>query len=119
MNRLSVIVGAVILSGIVATTNAEAKMQNLQMDESVWSITDKYDRTIESLEKINAVDTTLIIPDPKVEALVNGKYKVIKGDTIPEIAEKCDVSVKQIHHLNHITEEQKLTEGRTLQVNVN
>lgn len=117
MNRLSVIIGAVILSGIVATTNAEAKMQDLQMDESVWSITDKYDRTIESIEKINAVDNTLITPDPKVEVLVNGKYKVVKGDTLSEIAEKCDVSVKQIHHLNHISGEQTLTEGRTLLVN--
>ncbi|TDL95386.1 LysM peptidoglycan-binding domain-containing protein [Macrococcus carouselicus] len=117
MNRLAIIVSGVILSGIVATTNAEAKMQNLQMDESVWSITDKYDRTIENIEKMSAENTALITPDPKLEVLVNGKYKVIKGDTVSEVAKKCDVSVRQIHHLNNISREQQLTAGQTLQIN--
>ncbi|GGB12439.1 LysM domain-containing protein [Macrococcus hajekii] len=116
MKRVATIISAVILSGIAVTTNAEAKTQNLQMDESVWSITDKYDKTIENIEKMSAANTALITPDSRLEVLVNGKYKVVKGDTLPEVAEKCDVSVMQIHHLNNISKQYRLVEGQTLQI---
>lgn len=116
MKKVAVIAGTVLATSLIGTAHADAQTHTVKSGESLWSIADKYNTTIEKIQKINKLDSTLITPDQKLEVLVNGKYKVEQGDTLKKIAKKFDVTVKQLKKLNDIDSDKDLKVGDMIKV---
>lgn len=116
MKKVAAIAGAVLATSLIGTAHADAQTHTVKSGESLWSIADKYNTTIEKIQKINKLDSTLITPDQKLEVLVNGKYKVKQGDTLKKIAKKFDVTVSQLKKLNHFDGDKDLKVGHTIKV---
>ncbi|RXK17619.1 LysM peptidoglycan-binding domain-containing protein [Macrococcus sp. DPC7161] len=67
-----------------------------------------------NIKKINKLESNLILPNQKIEVLVNGKYKVKKGDTIKSIAKKYGVKVEKIKKWNKIKSDKDLKVGKLI-----
>ncbi|MCE4957606.1 LysM peptidoglycan-binding domain-containing protein [Macrococcoides caseolyticum] len=105
---------AILATGI--STQANAKEHTVKQGESLWVIADKYDTTIEKIKKINHLESNLIVPDQKLQVLVNGKYEVQAGDTLSKIARQFDVKVSELKKWNHIKSSKALKPGQLLVV---
>lgn len=104
---------AVLVTGLGAT-QVDAKEHKVAKGESLWTIADKYDTTIEKIKKINHLESDVIVPDQKLEVLVNGKYEVKAGDTLGKIARKFDVRITELKQWNKIKSSKELKEGQLL-----
>lgn len=114
MKKLAAITTMAILTTGVATTQADAKEHKVAQGESLWTIADKYDTTIEKIKKINKLESDVIVPDQKLEVLVKGKYEVKDGDTLGKIARKFDVRITELKKWNKIGSSKELKEGQLL-----
>ncbi|MCH4985987.1 LysM peptidoglycan-binding domain-containing protein [Macrococcoides goetzii] len=114
MKKLAAITTMAILTTGVATTQADAKEHKVAQGESLWTIADKYDTTIEKIKKINKLESDVIVPDQKLEVLVKGKYEVKAGDTLGKIARKFDVRITELKKWNKIESSKELKEGQLL-----
>lgn len=114
MKKLAAITTMAILTTGVATTQADAKEHKVAQGESLWTIADKYDTTIEKIKKINKLESDVIVPDQKLEVLVKGKYEVKAGDTLGKIARKFDVRITELKKWNKIGSSKELKEGQLL-----
>ncbi|MCG7420889.1 LysM peptidoglycan-binding domain-containing protein [Macrococcus epidermidis] len=114
MKKLAAITTVAILTTGVATTQADAKEHKVAQGESLWTIADKYDTTIEKIKKINKLESDVIVPDQKLEVLVKGKYEVKAGDTLGKIARKFDVRITELKKWNKIESSKELKEGQLL-----
>ncbi|WP_414042306.1 LysM peptidoglycan-binding domain-containing protein [Macrococcus sp. EM39E] len=114
MKKLATITTMAILATSVVTTQVDAKEHTVGNGESLWTIADKYDTTIQKIKKINKLESNLIVPDQKLEVLVNGKYEVKDGDTLSKIAHKVDIKVWQLKKWNKIKSSKELKEGQLL-----
>lgn len=114
MKKLAAITTMAILTTGVTTTQADAKEHKVAQGESLWTIADKYDTTIEKIKKINKLESDVIVPDQKLEVLVNGKYEVKAGDTLGKIARKFDVRITELKKWNKIGSSKELKEGQLL-----
>lgn len=104
---------AVLVTGLGAT-QVDAKEHKVAKGESLWTIADKYDTTIEKIKKINHLESDVIVPDQKLEVLVNGKYEVKAGDTLGKIARKFDVRITELKQWNKVKSSKELKEGQLL-----
>lgn len=114
MKKLAALTSIAILATGIVTTQANAKEHTVAKGESLWVIADKYDTTIEKIKKINKLESNLIVPDQKIEVLVNGKYEVKAGDTLAKIARKFDVKVDDLKKWNKIKSSKALKAGKLL-----
>lgn len=115
MKKFTALTGmAILATGI--TAQADAKEHTVTQGESLWSIADKYDTTVERIKKINKLESDLILPNQKLEVLVKGKYEVQKGDTLEKIAEKFDANVADLKKWNKIKTNKDLKAGKLIVV---
>lgn len=114
MKKLAAITTMAILTTGLATTQADAKEHKVAQGESLWTIADKYDSTIEKIKKINKLKSEVIVPNQKLEVLVKGKYEVKAGDTLGKIAHKFDVRITELKKWNKIESSKELKEGQLL-----
>lgn len=114
MKKLAAITTMAILTTGVATTQADAKEHKVAQGESLWTIADKYDTTIEKIKNINKLKSEVIVPNQKLEVLVKGKYEVKAGDTLGKIARKFDVRITELKKWNKIESSKELNEGQLL-----
>lgn len=115
MKKFTALTGmAILATGI--TAQADAKEHTVTQGESLWSIADKYDTTVERIKKINKLESDLILPNQKLEVLVKGKYEVQKGDTLEKIAEKFDANVEDLKKWNKIKTNKDLKVGKLIVV---
>ncbi|TDM39006.1 LysM peptidoglycan-binding domain-containing protein [Macrococcoides goetzii] len=114
MKKLAAITTMAIITTGVATTQADAKEHKVAQGESLWTIADKYDTTIEKIKKINKLESDIIVPNQKLEVLVKGKYEVKAGDTLGKIARKFDVRITELKKWNKIESSKELKEGQLL-----
>ncbi|UTH02168.1 LysM peptidoglycan-binding domain-containing protein [Macrococcoides canis] len=115
MKKFTALTGmAILATGI--TAQADAKEHTVTQGESLWSIADKYDTTVERIKKINKLESDLILPNQKLEVLVKGKYEVQKGDTLEKIAEKFDANVADLKKWNKIKTNKDLKVGKLIVV---
>lgn len=114
MKKLAAITTMAILTTCLATTQADAKEHKVAQGESLWTIADKYDTTIEKIKKINKLKSEVIVPNQKLEVLVKGKYEVKAGDTLGKIAHKFDVRITELKKWNKIESSKELKEGQLL-----
>lgn len=114
MKKLAAITTMAILTTGVATTQADAKEHKVAQGESLWTIADKYDTTIEKIKNINKLKSEVIVPNQKLEVLVKGKYEVKAGDTLGKIAHKFDVRITELKKWNKIESSKELNEGQLL-----
>ncbi|UTG99862.1 LysM peptidoglycan-binding domain-containing protein [Macrococcoides canis] len=115
MKKFTALTGmAILATGI--TAQADAKEHTVTQGESLWSIADKYDTTVERIKKINKLESDLILPNQKLEVLVKGKYEVQKGDTLEKIAKKFDANVADLKKWNKIKTNKDLKVGKLIVV---
>ncbi|QIH76780.1 LysM peptidoglycan-binding domain-containing protein [Macrococcoides canis] len=115
MKKFTALTGmAILATGI--TAQADAKEHTVTQGESLWSIADKYDITVERIKKINKLESDLILPNQKLEVLVKGKYEIQKGDTLEKIAEKFDANVADLKKWNKIKTNKDLKAGKLIVV---
>lgn len=115
MKKFTALTGmAILATGI--TAQADAKEHTVIQGESLWSIADKYDTTVERIKKINKLESDLILTNQKLEVLVKGKYEVQKGDTLEKIAEKFDANVADLKKWNKIKTNKDLKAGKLIVV---
>ncbi|WP_414055423.1 LysM peptidoglycan-binding domain-containing protein [Macrococcus equi] len=119
MKKLAALSSVAILATAFATTQVDAKEHTVAPGESLWVIADKYDTTIQKIKKINHLESNLIVPNQKLEVLVNGKYEVKAGDTLTKIAKKLDIKVSVLKKLNNIKTSKALKPGQLLIVEKN
>lgn len=113
MKKFATVTGiAILATGI--TAQADAKEHKVSQGESLWSIADKYDTTVERIKKINKLDSDIIFPNQKLEVLVKGKYEVQKGDTLEKIAKKFDAKVADLKKWNKIKSNKDLKAGKMI-----
>ena len=87
----------------------------VQKGDSLWSIAKKYDTTVDTLIKLNNLNTInlqigdiLIVPEKE-----NIKYIVQKGDTLWSIAKKNNLTPEELKNINKLTNN-LLTIGQAL-----
>ncbi|TDM20009.1 LysM peptidoglycan-binding domain-containing protein [Macrococcoides canis] len=115
MKKFTALTGmAILATGI--TAQADANEHTVTQGESLWSIADKYDTTVERIKKINKLESDLILPNQKLEVLVKGKYEVQKGDTLEKIAKKFDANVADLKKWNKIKTNKDLKVGKLIVV---
>ncbi|TDM16294.1 LysM peptidoglycan-binding domain-containing protein [Macrococcoides canis] len=115
MKKFTALTGmAILATGI--TAQADANEHTVTQGESLWSIADKYDTTVERIKKINKLESDLILPNQKLEVLVKGKYEVQKGDTLEKIAKKFDSNVADLKKWNKIKTNKDLKVGKLIVV---
>lgn len=113
MKKITALTGmAILATGISA--QADAKEHTVTTGESLWSIADKYDTTVERIKKINKIESDIILPNQKLEVLVKGKYEVQKGDTLEKIAKKFDTKVADLKRWNSIETNKALKVGKLI-----
>lgn len=113
MKKITALTGmAILATGISA--QADAKEHTVTTGESLWSIADKYDTTVERIKKINKIESDIILPNQKLEVLVKGKYEVQKGDTLEKIAKKFDTKVADLKRWNSIETNKDLKVGKLI-----
>lgn len=115
MKKITALTGmAILATGI--SRQADAKEHTVTYGESLWSIADKYDTTVERIKKINKIESDIILPNQKLEVLVKGKYEVQKGDTLEKIAKKFDTKVADLKRWNNIETNKNLKVGKLIVV---
>ncbi|MDJ1154112.1 LysM peptidoglycan-binding domain-containing protein [Macrococcus caseolyticus] len=113
MKKITALTGmAILATGISA--QADAKEHTVTTGESLWSIADKYDTTVERIKKINKIESDIILPNQKLEVLVKGKYEVQKGDTLEKVAKKFDTKVADLKRWNSIETNKDLKVGKLI-----
>ena len=51
--KLTIMTGSLVIAGLVAQGNANAEEHTVKSGESLWAIADKYNTTIEKIQKVN------------------------------------------------------------------
>ncbi|HLQ73462.1 MAG TPA: LysM peptidoglycan-binding domain-containing protein [Bacillota bacterium] len=85
---------------LVATATASAKEYEVEAGDSLWSIAESNDTTVEELVEINELDSTTIHPKQTIN--IHTIYEVEKGDTLSSIAKDFDVKKKDIKKWNDL-----------------
>jgi len=94
-------------------------------DDTLWSIADVYDVTIDELVKLNNIDfPDLILPGDVIQIPrrpASGtapllEYEVQPADTLSHIAVRFDVSVEELKDVNQLTDEHIIVPGQKLKI---
>ncbi|AWE06106.1 peptidoglycan-binding protein [Lysinibacillus sp. 2017] len=85
----------------VATNSASAEEYTIQPGDSLYTISQQFDTTIESLMEVNHLTSDLIYANETLEVSSNGKVYIIEsGDSLFKIAAAHGVTVAQLQAWN-------------------
>lgn len=96
----SLATGVIIASTSFMTVSADTYEVN--QGDSLWSIAEEYNTTVQNLVDINELDSNVIQPNQKIDIDTNDVYVVQSGDTLNKIAKEFGVKVKQIKKWNDL-----------------
>lgn len=124
ISAIKLMVGALLIAtipfGTTAVQTVEAATEAAQQayttykvvsGDSLWTISRKYNVTIEAIKTLNNMTTDAIYPDqalkiPATAAQTSGTtYKVVSGDSLYTIAKRFNTTVTAIKTLNNMTTE--------------
>lgn len=95
---------AITLSAGVYITDASAASHTVKTGESLWTISKEYAMTVDELQQLNDMDSTLIFPNQKLDvAKEETKYTIQPTDTLFEIAVAHHVTVEQLMNWNGLS----------------
>jgi len=115
---MSVTASAAIASAIFAAEEAEAATHKVKSGDSLWSIAQKYNTTVNKLKSINNLSSDIIFPNQKIQTNKSSSsssssssskpsssssastYTVKAGDTLSGIASKHKVSLSDLMKWN-------------------
>lgn len=83
-----------------AITNVSAAEYEVEKGDSLWSIAEDHDTTVEKLIEINDLRTTLI--KPKQKLVINETYEVKNGDTLVDISKQYNVTPEELIEWNQL-----------------
>lgn len=94
---------AVLLVGAAGQASA-SNVHTVQTGDTLWSISQDNNVSVEDLQTWNELNSTLIYPsqDLKIEDKVE-TYVVVKGDSLYQIAKKHNVTVDNLMNWNNIS----------------
>lgn len=107
------LVTTAVAAGMLFTTSTamhvSAEEYEVQKEDTLWGIADKYDTSVNSLKDINGLDSDVIHPNQKINTEDNTSnsdevYKVEAGDTLSVIAADYDVKVDDIKEWNDLSD---------------
>ncbi|WP_051382205.1 MULTISPECIES: LysM peptidoglycan-binding domain-containing protein [Sediminibacillus] len=127
-NKTLFSVAATVVLASAFTTSVEASSYKVQSGDTLWSISQKYNTTVQNLQSTNNISGTIIYPNQVIEtgdgessskshaSSSNGKtYKVKSGDTLWAIGKNHGVSVSNLKSWNNLSSDLIVT-GQTLKV---
>ncbi|MFC6041250.1 LysM peptidoglycan-binding domain-containing protein [Paenisporosarcina macmurdoensis] len=107
MKKKIVALTAIAVLSVGAAGQASASnVHTVQSGDTLWSISQDNNVSVEDLQSWNELNSTLIYPsqDLKVEDKVE-TYVVVKGDSLYKIAKKHNISVENLMTMNDISSE--------------
>lgn len=108
----------------VPYTSKTDEYYTVQKGDSLWSIANKFNTTVDNLKKLNNLSTNLLQIGQKLKISAtqlnqpNEYYTVKKGDTLYSIATKNGLTVQELKDLNNLNSN-NLTIGRSLLIKKN
>lgn len=102
-------------------TEADGAVYTVKKGDTLFSLSKRFDTSVEMLQEINSLPTYMIKTGQKLQIPVMpdeneaGMYIVQKGDTLYSLAKKYGVTVKDLMKENHLTSETIFT-GQALNV---
>ena len=108
----------------VPYTSKTDEYYTVQKGDSLWSIANKFNTTVDNLKKLNDLSTNLLQIGQKLKISAtqlnqpNEYYTVKKGDTLYSIATKNGLTVQELKELNNLTSN-NLTIGQSLLIKKN
>lgn len=92
------VLGTLLMGSAVA--NVSAAEYEVEKGDSLWSIAEDHDTTVEKLIEINDLRATLI--KPKQKLVIDETYEVQKGDTLISIGKQYDVTSDDLKNWNQL-----------------
>lgn len=93
-----------LTTGAFLTKEVAAETYKIQSGDTLYSISQQFNTTIESLMEVNRLASDLIYVDDTLEiSSVEEPYKIEPGDTLSEIALAYNTSVKQLQEWNDLS----------------
>ncbi|WP_053218491.1 C40 family peptidase [Virgibacillus senegalensis] len=126
-NKTLFSVAATVVLASAFTTSVEASSYKVQSGDTLWSISQKYNTTVQNLQSINNISGNIIYPDQVIEtgdgqtsnsstpSSSVSTYKVKSGDTLWAIGKNHGVSVSNLKSWNNLSSDLIVT-GQTLKV---
>jgi LysM repeat protein len=71
--------------------------------ESLWVLAEKYETTVENLQRANSLTNTTIFENQSIKVPNSFVYIVHEGDTLSDISLKTNVSIEAIKKVNHLS----------------
>ena len=103
--------------------NTEAATHTVQSGESLWSISQQYNTSVDELKALNNLGSDLILPKQQLEVSAgenstseNGVHIVQPGDTLYKIGREYGVTVDQLMAWNQISNPHMIYAGNTIAV---
>lgn len=88
----------------VYTVGASAASHTVQSGETLWSISQEYSMSVDELQQLNEMDSTLIFPNQIVTIAKKGtKYTIQPNDTLFKIAVAHNITVEQLRSWNGLS----------------
>lgn len=98
-----------VIFTVSATINVSAEEHQVQEQESLWGIAQKYGTSVQHLIDVNKLDSTIIHPgqnisigDQPIQEKTATSYTVKKGDTLSAIGKANNVTVKELMDWNNL-----------------
>jgi len=97
-------VGIVVAGTSVTSVGAEEQTHSVEKGETLYSIANDYDTTVDNLMNINNITSTIIYPSQtlKTAGTDDSTYVVQEGDTFKGIADRFGISVNELKAWNDI-----------------
>lgn len=106
--QIIAIVGAFTLMMAAMTNTASATSVKVEKGDTLWTLSQKHNASVESIKKLNNLHSTLIYAGSTLQ-IEQGKSKgstiyIIKiGDTLNSISQKTGIPVKKLISYNHLS----------------
>lgn len=100
--------------GVAGVGKASAEVHEVQNGETLWSISNEYNVTVDEIKEWNDLTSTTIYPNQVLRVDGDYEYTIQQGDTLTEIAKQYRVTVEQLKEWNQIEDEHLIYVGDTL-----
>lgn len=102
MKKLVATLAAVVMLAGASVMTVSAATYEVEKGDSLWSISEEFNTTVEDLVDINELDSKVI--QPKQQLIIDNDtlYVVEKGDTLLKISKEHGVSVSDLKEWNDL-----------------